>query len=83
MASTAKNLDVDVSVPEDIESSSAKLVWLWLAINDAGTSEQISQAIDEPLLKVFPILSLLREKGAIKAESTENSTVFVARHDSR
>ena len=77
MSSNVENTDVDISVPENIESSTAKLIWLWLATNGAGTSEQISQAIDEPLSKVLPILSILKKQGAVERESAENGRSFV------
>lgn len=68
----------ELSVPENIESSTAKLVWLWLATNGAGTSKQISGAVDVPLSKVLRILPVLAQQGAVESESAENSTMFAA-----
>lgn len=57
-----------VSVPTDLESSTAKLVYLYLANTDSATVEQLQTDLDISKLSLYSVLRTLGERGFVDTE---------------
>lgn len=62
--------EMDVSMPADLESATAKLVYLYVASGDATTVEQLCEGLDLTKGTVLSITGTLRERGYL--ERTES-----------
>ncbi len=55
--------DDDGSVPDDLDSARAKLVYLYVALNDGATAEEIQTHLDLSRGTVLSITGTLRTEG--------------------
>jgi len=56
------------SLPEEIESSTAKLVYLALDANGAATVDELRETLDLQKLVLFETLGTLESKGLVDAD---------------
>lgn len=59
----------DVSVPTDLESARAKLVYLYLATRETATLDDVCEALHIDKGSVLQITSTLRERGYVRQEN--------------
>ncbi len=62
--------DNDVSVPADLDSARAKLVYLYVALHDGATAEELQANLDLSRGTVLSITGTLRKEGHL--ERTED-----------
>lgn len=56
----------DVSVPADLDSARAKLVYLYVALNDGATADEIQSHLDLSRGTVLSITGTLRDEGHLE-----------------
>lgn len=61
--------DAAVSVPADLESARAKLVYLYLAVRGDATADDVCDALDIDKGSVLTIAGTLRERGYVRREN--------------
>jgi predicted transcriptional regulator len=64
-AQTSTPLDRPLAVPESIESSQAKLVYLYLNATSGATVDELHDRLDLDRLSLFPVLETLRSHGLV------------------
>ena len=64
--STTTAQELDVSMPEDLASPRAKLVYLYLATKGAATADELRAALDVNKSTVLSITGTLRERGYLE-----------------
>ncbi|KAB1189244.1 TrmB family transcriptional regulator [Haloferax sp. MBLA0077] len=57
-----------VSVPDDIESNGAKLVYLAVSVADEPTTAELTHMLQMNSLALYPILRTLAERGHVDTE---------------
>ncbi|NGM67543.1 TrmB family transcriptional regulator [Natronolimnobius sp. AArcel1] len=57
---------IDVSMPEDLASPRAKLVYLYLTTNGSATADELRSALDVNKSTVLSITGTLRERGHLE-----------------
>jgi DNA-binding MarR family transcriptional regulator len=55
----------DLSVPEEINSSTAKLIYVYIKSVSSATIEQLSSSLSMKRITLYPIVSTLQQKGFI------------------
>ena len=55
----------DLAVPDDLTSSEAKLVYLFLLVRGTTTVDELGDALDLPKLTLFSILQTLRNRDLV------------------
>jgi len=68
----------DLSVPDEINSSTAKLVYVYLKSVMSATLEEICKSLSLKQLTLLPILDSLRKNGLIK----KSNQVYTIKSDS-
>ncbi|WP_265111300.1 helix-turn-helix domain-containing protein [Halosolutus halophilus] len=56
----------DVSVPSDLDSARGKLVYLYVALNDGATAEELGDHLDLSRGVVLSITGTLRDAGHLE-----------------
>lgn len=56
-------------LPAELESASAKLVYLALVTTDSGTVEELQECLDLPGLTLYSVLSTLEDRGLVEREA--------------
>jgi predicted transcriptional regulator len=56
------------SVPDDIESPAAKLVYLYLTMTGEATLSDLQNGLDLKRLTLYTILKTLRERGLVQED---------------
>lgn len=65
MSARAQDLD-DVSIPDDLESPRAKLLYLYLAVRDGATADDACDALGIDKGSMLAVASTLRERGHVE-----------------
>ncbi|WP_254767788.1 helix-turn-helix domain-containing protein [Salinilacihabitans rarus] len=65
MSATATD-HIDVSMPEDIRSARAKLVYFCLAVRGTATADELCDTLDVDKSSVLSITGTLRERGHVR-----------------
>ncbi|MFC6823550.1 TrmB family transcriptional regulator [Halopelagius fulvigenes] len=61
-------LDGDESLPSDLQSPRAKLVYLYLRQMEEGTVEHLRTALGMKTITLYPVLGTLVEKGHVRSD---------------
>ncbi|WP_255169587.1 MarR family transcriptional regulator [Natrononativus amylolyticus] len=56
----------DVSIPADLESPQAKLIYLYLAVRERATADELCATLDVDKGSVLSITGTLRERGHVE-----------------
>jgi predicted transcriptional regulator len=59
---------LDIDVPDDLRSSESKLVYLFLAVSDGATVEELHDGLDIRKISLFPVLRTLTERDVVTRE---------------
>lgn len=62
----------ELSIPEEINSSNAKLIYVYMKSVTTATLEQICSALSMKKITLYPIISTLKNKGFI----TKSNNVY-------
>lgn len=69
MASLTTATTADLTVPDDLESARAKLIYQYLAITDGATADDVCETLHVDKGSVLSIVSTLRERGHVRREN--------------
>lgn len=58
--------ETDTSVPDDLESPRAKLVYFYFATRGAATADDLCETLDLKKGTALPIIGTLRERGYVE-----------------
>jgi DNA-binding MarR family transcriptional regulator len=64
-----------VDLPDDLTAADSKLVYLFVAVSDGATVDDLQAALDIKKISLFPVLDTLSERGLIERVEDE----YVAR----
>mgnify|MGYP002760564146 CR=1 FL=1 len=67
MARTTDRLDL----PDDLTAADSKLVYLFVAVSDGATVDDLQTALDIKKISLFPVLDALSERGLIERVEDE------------
>ena len=66
--STTAVADLDVSIPDEIQSAQAKLVYLYVDLHREATLEQVRMDLELTTGTVLSVTNALRERGLLERE---------------
>lgn len=67
MISRADGFDL----PDDLTAADSKLVYLFVAVSDGATVDDLQTALDIKKISLFPVLDTLSERGLIERVEDE------------
>ena len=67
VARTTDRLDL----PDDLTAADSKLVYLFVAVSDGATVDDLQTALDIKKISLFPVLDTLSERGLIERVEDE------------
>jgi len=67
IARTADRFDL----PDDLTAADSKLVYLFVAVSDGVTVDDLQTALDMKKISLFPVLDTLSERGLIECVEDE------------
>ncbi|RCU46064.1 hypothetical protein DU504_01370 [Haloplanus salinus] len=67
IARTTDRLDL----PDDLTAADSKLVYLFVAVSDGATVDDLQTALDIKKISLFPVLDTLSERGLIERVEDE------------
>jgi len=67
IARTADRFDL----PDDLTAADSKLVYLFVAVSDGATVDDLQTALDIRKISLFPVLDTLSERGLIERVEDE------------
>jgi predicted transcriptional regulator len=67
--STVESNDFE-EIPDGLDSPRSKLVYLYLATSEAGTVEEVRDALDIELISLYPVLNTLTSKGFVRKDGS-------------
>jgi DNA-binding MarR family transcriptional regulator len=53
-------------LPDDLTAADSKLVYLFVAVSDGATVDDLQSALDIKKISLFPVLDTLSERGLIE-----------------
>ncbi|WP_327052562.1 TrmB family transcriptional regulator [Halomicrococcus gelatinilyticus] len=65
----------DASLPEELGSPRAKLVYLYLTTTSGATVDELQAGLDLPKMALFTIVRTLRERGLVEKRGHEIAVV--------
>ncbi|MFC4990113.1 MULTISPECIES: helix-turn-helix domain-containing protein [Saliphagus] len=60
---------MDLTVPDDLESARAKLIYQYLAVTGGATADDVCETLHVDKGSVLSIVSTLRERGYVRNEN--------------
>ena len=58
-------------LPDDLTAADSKLVYLFVAVSDGATVDDLQTALDIKKISLFPVLDTLSERGLIERVEDE------------
>lgn len=61
---------IAIDVPADLTAAESKLVYVFLAVSNGATVEELADSLDIDKISLFPVLRTLTERNIVTREGT-------------